>query len=126
MTVRRKVIVIGGGVGGMSAAHELARRGAFDVVVYEQRGIAGGKARSVPAKPGTGARRPLPGEHGFRFFPGFYKHLPNTMSHILYAGQRVGVLDNLVIATEVQIAQEGGQGRSGGRGLGSAQGLPQR
>jgi 15-cis-phytoene desaturase len=64
-----KVIVIGGGVGGMSAAHELAARG-FEVVVYEQRAIAGGKARSVDAIPGTGGRRALPGEHGFRFFPG--------------------------------------------------------
>jgi uncharacterized protein with NAD-binding domain and iron-sulfur cluster len=107
--VRRKVIVIGGGVAGMSAAHELAVRGDFDVVVYELRSIPGGKARSMPAKPGAGARGPLPGEHGFRFFPGFYRHVTETMSRIPFAGQAAGVLDNLVTATEVQIAREGGR-----------------
>jgi uncharacterized protein with NAD-binding domain and iron-sulfur cluster len=107
--MRRKVIVIGGGVAGMSAAHELAVRDEFDVVVYELRPIPGGKARSMPAKPGTGARGPLPGEHGFRFFPGFYRHVTHTMSRIPYAGQAAGVLDNLVTATEIQIAQEEGR-----------------
>ena len=42
-----KVIVLGGGVAGMSAAHELIERG-FEVVVLERRDIAGGKARSIP------------------------------------------------------------------------------
>jgi uncharacterized protein with NAD-binding domain and iron-sulfur cluster len=107
--MRRKVIVIGGGVAGMSAAHELALRGEFDVVVYELRPIAGGKARSMPAREGTGSRGPLPGEHGFRFFPGFYRHLPDTMRRIPYQGQADGVLDNLVTATEVQLAQEEGR-----------------
>ena len=101
--------MIGGGVAGMSAAHELARRGGFDVVVYEQRAVAGGKARSMDAIPGTDGRRALPGEHGFRFFPGFYRHLPDTMTRIPYAGQLRGVFDNLVAATQVQIAREGSQ-----------------
>jgi uncharacterized protein with NAD-binding domain and iron-sulfur cluster len=102
------VIVIGGGVAGMSAAHELAVRDDFDVVVYELRSIPGGKARSMPAKPGTDGRGPLPGEHGFRFFPGFYRHVTHTMSRIPYAGLAAGVLDNLVSATEIQLAREGG------------------
>jgi 15-cis-phytoene desaturase len=55
--MRRRVIVIGGGVAGMSAAHELAVRDEFDVVVYELRSIPGGKARSMPAKPGTDGGR---------------------------------------------------------------------
>ena len=42
-----KVIVLGGGVAGMSAAQELIERG-FEVVVLERRDIAGGKARSIP------------------------------------------------------------------------------
>lgn len=56
----RRVIILGGGVGGMSAAHELAERG-FEVTVYETRPIAGGKARSmsVPGS-GTDGRRDLP------------------------------------------------------------------
>ena len=88
-----RVIVLGGGVAGMSAAHELIERG-FEVVVLERRDIAGGKARSIPgsttapARADTNARTPaqisarLPGEHGFRFFPGFYKHVIDTMRRI--------------------------------------------
>jgi len=101
-----KVAVIGGGVGGLSAAHELALRD-FDVVVYEQRDVAGGKARSMDAIPGTGGRRALPGEHGFRFFPGFYRHLPDTMSRIPYGHNVHGVFDNLVASTQIQMAREG-------------------
>ena len=69
------VVVLGGGIGGLSAAHELAARG-YAVRVFEAMDIAGGKARSVriPAT-GTDGRPDLPGEHGFRFFPGFYKHI---------------------------------------------------
>src|SRR3954468_13256985 len=92
----------------MTAAHELAVRG-FAVVVYELRQIPGGKARSMDAIPGTGGRRALPGEHGFRFFPGFYTHVPDTMSRIPYRGQAQGVFDNLVISTQVEIARAGAQ-----------------
>ena len=42
-----KVIVVGGGVAGMSAAHELRERG-FEVEIYErEEKYVGGKARSV-------------------------------------------------------------------------------
>ena len=71
-----KVIVLGGGVAGLSAAHELAERD-FEVTIYETRPIAGAKARSMPVPgSGTAGRRDLPGEHGFRFFPGFYPPCP--------------------------------------------------
>ncbi len=101
-----KVIVIGGGVAGMTAAHELASRPGFEVVVFELRPVPGGKARSMDAIAGVGGRRALPGEHGFRFFPGFYKHVPDTMSRIPYGHQLNGVLDNLVVSTQLQIARE--------------------
>src|SRR4051795_7099888 len=94
------VAVLGGGVGGLSAAHELAERG-FAVTVYEKRGRPGGKARSYPTPDG------LPAEHGFRFFPGFYRHLPDTMGRIPYGGERDGVAANLVTASRVQLAQAG-------------------
>lgn len=100
------VAILGGGVGGLSAAHELSKRG-FDVHVYEMRDVFGGKARSIDA-PGltTDGRKPLPGEHGFRFFPGFYQHLTATMQEIP-SGLGKTVKDHLVPATRVLIARAG-------------------
>ncbi|MBN8231498.1 FAD-dependent oxidoreductase [Corallococcus macrosporus] len=73
------VIVVGGGVAGLTAAHELVERG-FEVHVHDTRTSWGGKARSQPV-PGTGTegRRDLPGEHGFRFYPRFYRHVIDQM-----------------------------------------------
>ncbi len=98
------VIVIGGGIGGLTAAHELVDRG-FDVAIYDMRRVRGGKARSlsVPGT-GTGGRADLPGEHGFRFFPGCYKHLPDSMAKIPRPGGGT-VLDNLVDARTVLLAR---------------------
>ena len=90
-----KVIVLGGGVAGMSAAHELAERG-FEVVVFEARAATGGKARSFPF-PGsaTQGRPPLPGEHGFRFFPGFYRHAQTELDNLLLASDHVRTYTDL-------------------------------
>lgn len=100
------VAILGGGVAGLSAAHELAERG-FSVTVYEMKSIWGGKARSMGSPgTGTGGRRDLPGEHGFRFFPGFYKHLPDTMKRIPCGANVHGVFDNLVGTTQIGLLQE--------------------
>src|SRR5690349_18908296 len=80
--VGKKVIILGAGVAGMSAAHELIERG-FEVEVYERNPIAGGKARSVYVEQGD---QYLPAEHGFRFFPAFYKHVTDIMRRIPAAG----------------------------------------
>src|SRR5215831_10434195 len=105
--MRKTVIVLGGGVGGLSVAHELAERG-FQVQVFESKPIFGGKARSLEA-PNTGkeGRRNLPGEHGFRFFPNFYKHVTDTMKRIPYPGNPQGVFNNIVPGTRAQIARDG-------------------
>jgi uncharacterized protein with NAD-binding domain and iron-sulfur cluster len=94
---RRHVAVLGGGMAGLAAAHELAERG-FRVDVYERKAL-GGKARSIPV-PGSaaGGRRALPGEHGFRFFPGFYHHVPDSMRRTPVRGNPDGVWNNLVDA----------------------------
>ncbi|WP_258960788.1 hydroxysqualene dehydroxylase [Paenibacillus aquistagni] len=99
-----KVIVLGGGVAGMSAAHELMERG-FNVSVYEAKSIPGGKARSMTVKgSGTNGRKDLPSEHGFRFFPKFYKHITDTMKRIPYNYNKRGVFDNLIEGTNLGLA----------------------
>ncbi len=99
----QKVVILGGGVAGLSAAHELLDRG-FAVEVIEKLRLPGGKARSIPvlavlgdhggkdahveavraavAADPLGKRPWLPGEHGFRFFPNFYRHITDTLARI--------------------------------------------
>jgi uncharacterized protein with NAD-binding domain and iron-sulfur cluster len=116
----KSVVILGGGVAGMSAAHELAERG-FAVEVFERQSIPGGKARSLrvaepfdrptlggPAFAGARyrAKKPwLPGEHGFRFFPGFYRHVVDTMERIPEGKGKVA--DHLVNTTECHHARFG-------------------
>ena len=101
------VAVLGGGIGGLSAAHELAERG-FDVTVYEAKSRFGGKARSIPIGKSDEEGKQVLGEHGFRFFPGFYQHVTDTMSRIPYRNGR-SVEDNLVPTSESLMARVTGE-----------------
>jgi 15-cis-phytoene desaturase len=104
--MQQTVAILGGGVAGLSAAHELAERG-YRVRVYERKPVLGGKARSIPVpNSGDDGRKPLPGEHGFRFFPGFYKHVIDTMRRIPY-GAHGNTFDNLALATRILLARAG-------------------
>ena len=110
--------MLGGGMAGMTAAQELAERG-FKVVVLERRDAPGGKARSIEVPPGglserapgtiadvpAGAFVPwVPGEHGFRFFPGFYKHVVDSMRRTP-TGDGRSVANALVNTTRLGISQ---------------------
>jgi uncharacterized protein with NAD-binding domain and iron-sulfur cluster len=121
--IRPKAVIIGGGVAGLTAAHELQERG-FSVTVYEcnksphdvrRPDVAlGGKARSFPVHPAHafGWNKEcdgknivgLPSEHGFRFFPGFYRHLIDTLRRIPVGRGRY-VFDNLVDIEHAAYAQ---------------------
>ncbi len=102
----RRVVVLGGGMAGLAAAHELVERG-FEVTVFEPTAW-GGKARSIGVPhSAAGGRAPLPGEHGFRFFPGFYHHVPDSMRRTPFPGNPNGVWDNLVDAMGAKWVRDG-------------------
>jgi uncharacterized protein with NAD-binding domain and iron-sulfur cluster len=82
----------------LTTAHELADR-EFEVAVFESNDRFGGKARSMPVDGGPTA---LHGEHGFRFFPAFYRHVTDTMERI--PADDGTVADNLVPTEETLIA----------------------
>lgn len=101
-----EVAVFGGGIGGLTAAQELTERG-WAVTVYEANSRCGGKARSMPI-----ASEPAPhGEHGFRFFPGFYRHVVDTMERIpdgnggIVADHLVETEATLIAGTETSARQ---------------------
>ncbi|MDQ2050854.1 FAD-dependent oxidoreductase [Natronolimnohabitans sp. A-GB9] len=99
------IAVIGGGIGGLTVAHELAERG-LDVTVLEAADGFGGKARSVPI---ADEPKALHGEHGFRFFPAFYRHVIETMERIPDGDGTVA--DNLVETEATLIAGTDGTDR---------------
>jgi uncharacterized protein with NAD-binding domain and iron-sulfur cluster len=104
---QRGVLVLGGGVAGLTAAHELAERG-YRVTVIERREL-GGKARSVVVpRTGAGGRRPLPGEHSWRSFFGVYRNLPDTLRRIPLPGGR-SVHDKLTATDAIVLAHSGGR-----------------
>jgi NAD(P)-binding Rossmann-like domain len=82
------VFVIGGGVAGLTAAHELSERG-YTVTIYEARTERGGKVRSWLVPLTTQPTKKVPAEHGFRFFPGFYRHVTHTMGRITSSSSTV-------------------------------------
>ncbi|MHB8695428.1 MAG: hydroxysqualene dehydroxylase [Solirubrobacteraceae bacterium] len=101
---RSTAAVFGGGIAGLTAAHELAERG-FDVTVYERRAW-GGKARStiVPGS-ATGGRLPLPGEHAYRAEFGCYQNVPDLMRRIPFGSNPNGVFDNMVGVRQTLVAR---------------------
>jgi uncharacterized protein with NAD-binding domain and iron-sulfur cluster len=107
---RHRVAIVGAGIAGLTAAHELVERD-FDVDVYEHRFRAGGKAASVRVD--LSKTKNLPGEHGFRFFPAWYQHVIDTMSRIPSDRHREhrqdhSVADHLVPVTSNLLASYSG------------------
>lgn len=105
MKNQARVVIVGGGVGGLSAALELLQRG-FEVELFDAGEIFGGKVRSWGA-PHSALEGfdPLPAEHGFHFFPMFYKHMPDTMSRIPVSGPGKTVAGSLQAGTQELLAR---------------------
>lgn len=49
----------------------------------------------------------VPGEHGYRFFPAFYRHLHDTLGRIRLPGGRGSVVDHLVSPQDQALATQG-------------------
>jgi uncharacterized protein with NAD-binding domain and iron-sulfur cluster len=132
MNEKKRVIIVGGGVAGLSAAHELAKFGdLFDVHVIESRTVTpdqarvGGKAVSYPVDrisshskdpttpEGTPPAEKYIAEHGFHMFPHFYRHVTQTMKEIPFRAPASfnnfdgTVWGNLQGCTEAAYAEDG-------------------
>lgn len=82
----KKVVIMGAGVGGMSAAHFIAtskHAKQFEVHVIERNSIVGGQARSE-GKPNTGVdgRKDAPGEYCWRAYGPSYTCLRQVLKEI--------------------------------------------
>ena len=73
--MHKSVGIFGGGIAGMSAAHELAIAG-YDVTIYESSDSLGGMAKSYRQPNG------LPTEYSWRGYGQFYKNVFHIMSQI--------------------------------------------
>jgi uncharacterized protein with NAD-binding domain and iron-sulfur cluster len=71
----------------------------------------GGKARTQPvAGTGRDGRHDLPGEHGFRFYPRFYRHVIDVMERIPVPNSPAGhVASQLRTCNEAAVASINGQ-----------------
>lgn len=88
-----KVAIFGAGMAGLSAAHELAKTEDIVIDVYERDDGIGGKSRNqhgMVLSSGANGRRDLLGEHGFRFFPSFYRNIIDTLKAIPASVGNVG------------------------------------
>ena len=91
VNTRRKIAILGGGVGAMTAAFELtateAARARHDVTVYQLGWRLGGKGASG-RHPGTGARIE---EHGLHVWSGFYDNAIRQMKACLNELNEAGI-----------------------------------
>ena len=85
---RHSVAIIGGGIAGLTVAHELIQTGRFDVTIYERKNAIGGKARSVRLDDRN------VGEHAMRVYLASYSTLFTIMQEIPYESRTA--YDNLV------------------------------
>lgn len=85
----KKVAIFGGGIGGLTVAHELAERGGFEITIYEKSSACGGKAKSTVTEHGC------PAEHSIRTISHTYYHFRNTLKRIPTNDGKT-VFDNVV------------------------------
>jgi uncharacterized protein with NAD-binding domain and iron-sulfur cluster len=85
---RKSVLIVGGGIAGLTVAYELSRSGQFDITVCEQNPELGGKARSLR----TAQQQPT--EHAMRVLLASYTCLFHIMAEIKQP-DGTSLMDNL-------------------------------
>jgi hypothetical protein len=76
-----KVLIFGGGISGLTVAHELLEKG-FDVTLIEKDNLLGGMAKSR-------RENGVPSEHSWRGFAPFYKNTSELMKRITFNDETV-------------------------------------
>ena len=85
----KTIIIFGGGIAGLTVAHELIEK-KFNVIVIEKDNILGGMARSQREKYN------IPSEHSWRGYAPFYNNTFDIMKRIpLTNNKNKTVYDNL-------------------------------
>ena len=100
------MIILGGGVAGLSAAHELMERG-FKVAVYEKRQFPAAKRKLSGSRQRYRRTHGLAGRARLPLFPRYYRNLPDTMKRIPLRQKSAGVYDNLIQLPRLLLAPDG-------------------
>jgi hypothetical protein len=104
--IPKKVIILGGGIGGLTVAHELSRRKelTLDIHIYEKKDVIGGMARSG-FKDRAGVK--LPTEYSWRIYGPNYTNLREILKQIpLKDNASKSVHDNLINIHDYLIADQ--------------------
>lgn len=96
--MEKKILIFGGGISGLTVAHECIHRG-FEVHVYEKKSHFGGKAFGLKQEEG------LHIEHSIRTYGANYHHLFQTLRSIPY-GPGNSVFDNLTALPGVRMTSQ--------------------
>jgi len=91
-----KIIIIGGGIGGLTVAHELSKYKKYEIHIYEKNNIIGGMAKSRRDNDGCAT------EYSWRVYFGFYYNLFRILKEIPTENNKT-VYDNLTIYKHLNI-----------------------
>ncbi len=103
--MKKKVIIMGGGIGGLTVAHELAdSNNKYEIHIYEKNSIIGGMARSgVKIRNGV----ELPTEYCWRIYGPNYDNLRSILKQIPLKNDREKTVhDNLVDISDYMVADQ--------------------
>ena len=95
----KNIIIFGGGISGLTVAHELLEQG-FNITLFEKDNALGGMARS---------RREfgnVPSEHSWRGYAPFYKNTFEIMKRIPVDNKNKTVYDNLTIPIDFHLMRD--------------------